>query len=130
MSDGCDLLEFLSPFCSKRFRAFFDFLTQAPGFLRILNEAEIFAPEGHRRHLDNIARNYVGLFRRGRAAGEIGAFTDEELEVVAHIFMGARGYLGQRYAGHTAGAPAHVMSAYSKLIRGLLFRDERGGEIG
>lgn len=108
----------------QRFRAFFDYLDAQPGFLRILNEAEIFAPEGHRRHIDNIARNYVSLFRRGRSAGEIGDFTDAELEVVAHIFMGARGYLGQRYAGaKIRGAPAHVMSAYSKLIRGLLFRN-------
>lgn len=115
----------------QRFRAFFDYLDVQPGFLRILNEAEIFAPEGHRRHIDNIARNYVRLFRRGRSGGKIGDFTDAELEVVAHIFMGARGYLGQRYAADGAGGvPAHVMSAYSKLIRGLLFRsgDKTGGD--
>src|SRR6476661_6968182 len=36
---------------TERFRAFFDFVREVPEFLRILNEAEVFAPNGYQRHL-------------------------------------------------------------------------------
>lgn len=109
-----------------RFKAFFDFLLETPEFLRILNEAEVYAPEGYQKHLDNIATAYVRTLRRGRGSGGVGDFTDEELEVIVHILMGARGYLSRRYAYGEAGAqpvPEHVQSAYMKLIaHGLIGR--------
>lgn len=109
-----------------RFRAFFDFLLETPEFLRILNEAEVYAPEGYQKHLDNIATSYVRTLKRGRGAQGVGDFTDEELEVIVHILMGARGYLSRRYAYGDTGAqtiPAHVESAYIKLIaKGLIGR--------
>ena len=40
----------------ERFGAFFDFIREVPEFLRILNEAEYFAPIGYQKHLDNIDR--------------------------------------------------------------------------
>lgn len=109
----------------SRFRAFFEFLNETPEFLRILNEAEIFARKGYQRHLDNIANSYVRLLKRDRGPGKVGAFDDDELEVIVHIFMGARGYLSRRYAygdeGGVVAVPEYVFSAYEKLLRnGLL----------
>lgn len=136
---GLEMVEFIrrrtDPSASEldkevgRFRAFFDFLRECPEFLRILNEAETFAPQGYQRHLDNISTAYVRLLKRGRGPGRIGAYTDEELEVIVHIFMGARGYLSRRYAygdeGGVVAAPDYVFSAYEKLLRdGLINRDE------
>ena len=113
---------------TERFRAFFDFLREVPEFLRILNEAELFAPNGYQHHLDNIATAYVRTLKRERSAGEVEAFTDQELEVIVHILMGARGYLSRRYA-YTEGAahavPEYVISAYEKLLGSGLFR--KGG---
>ncbi|MDP3600560.1 MAG: TetR/AcrR family transcriptional regulator [Bosea sp. (in: a-proteobacteria)] len=107
-----------------RFRAFFDFLRETPEFLRILNEAEVYAPTAYERHLDNISTAYVRLLKRARGPGRVGDYTDEELEVIVHVLMGARGYLSRRYAYGEDGlqaVPEHVFSAYEKLISGGLF---------
>jgi AcrR family transcriptional regulator len=118
---------------TARFRAFFEFLREVPEFLRILNEAELFAPQGYQHHLDNIATAYVRILKRGRAAGELDDFTDQELEVIVHILMGARGYLSRRYA-YTEGAahpvPDHVISAYEKLLGAGLFTKPRPSRSG
>jgi AcrR family transcriptional regulator len=107
----------------ERFRAFFDFLRASPEFLRILNEAEIFAPNGYQRHLDNIATAYVRILKRDRNARGIDDYSDQELEAIVHILMGARGYLSRRYAyteGSAHAVPEYVISAYEKLMtRGL-----------
>lgn len=107
----------------ERFTAFFDFILKVPEFLRILNEAEFFAPLGYQKHLDNISSAYVRILGRARQAGAITDFSDEEFEAIVHMFMGARGYLSRRYsysAGTVTAVPVHVISAYQKLItRGL-----------
>ena len=107
----------------ERFSAFFDFIREVPEFLRILNEAEFFAPTGYQKHLDNISTAYVRILRRARHAGAIKGFSDEEFEAIVHMFMGARGYLSRRYSyaeGAVTAVPDHVISAYEKLItRGL-----------
>jgi len=115
-----------------RFGAFFEFIREVPEFLRILNEAEFFAPNGYQKHLDNISTAYVGILRRARHAGAITDFSDEEFEAIVHMFMGARGYLSRRYScanGTVTAVPDHVVSAYEKLITRGLFgprgEDER-----
>ncbi len=110
---------------TARFRAFFEFLREVPEFLRILNEAEFFAPQGYQLHLDNIATAYLRILKRGRSAGEVDDFTDQELEVIVHILMGARGYLSRRYAyseGTAHPVPDYVFSAYEKLLGAGLFK--------
>jgi AcrR family transcriptional regulator len=110
---------------TERFRAFFDFVREVPEFLRILNEAEVFAPNGYQRHLDNIATAYVRRLKRERSAGQVEDYTDQELEVIVHILMGARGYLSRRYAyteGSAHAVPDYVISAYEKLLGSGLFR--------
>ena len=105
-----------------RFRAFFDYLAEHPGFLRILNEAEFAAPAAYRAHMDNIAASYRRILIGARDRGETGAFSDAELEVVVHILMGARGYLSQRFAASQPVEPA-VFSAYARLLERGLFGD-------
>src|SRR5882757_690074 len=107
----------------ERFRAFFDFIREVPEFLRILNEAEFFAPVGYQKHFDNISSAYVRILQRARTAGAVGDFSDEEFEAIVQVLMGARGYLSRRYSysehGVTA-VPNYVISAYQKLVtRGL-----------
>jgi len=110
---------------TERFRAFFEFLRVVPEFLRILNEAEVFAPKGYQRHLDNIATAYVRSLKRAREAGNVDDYTDQELEVIVHILMGARGYLSRQFAyteGSAHAVPEYVISAYEKLLGSGLFR--------
>lgn len=115
-----------------RFRAFFDFIRQVPEFLRILNEAEFFAPVGYQKHLDNVSTAYVRILKRARNAGEVDDFSDEEFEAIVHMFMGARGYLSRRYSysdGAVTAVPDHVISAYEKLITRGLFSPRGEDEL-
>ena len=114
----------------ERFSAFFDFIRQVPEFLRILNEAEFFAPIGYQKHFDNISTAYVRILQRARDAGTIDGFSDEEFAAIVQILMGARGYLSRRYSysgGKVAAVPDHVISAYQKLMtRGLFNAPDTG----
>ena len=117
----------------ERFSAFFEFIREVPEFLRILNEAEYFAPIGYQKHLDNIATAYVRILRRARLAGAIVDFSDEEFEAIVHMFMGARGYLSRRYSyagGKVTAVPDHVISAYRKLVTRGLFTPDKGNDHG
>jgi AcrR family transcriptional regulator len=118
----------------ERFGAFFDFIREVPEFLRILNEAEFFAPTGHQKHLDNIVTAYVRILQRARDAGAIEDFSDREFEAVVYMLMGARGYLSQHYSysgGKVTAVPGHVISAYQKLMtRGLFTQSDKGNDHG
>lgn len=104
---------------AARFRAFFDYLRENPGFLRILNEAEFAAPEAYRQHIENMAGPFRRMLTRARDRGEVGPFDDGELEVVVHMLMGARSYLSQRFA--KGEPPEALFSAYAKLLAKGLF---------
>lgn len=103
-----------------RFEAFFTYLRDNPGFLRILNEAEFAAPAAFHCHIENMVGPYWRMLKCARERGEILDFDDDELEVIVHILMGARSYLSQRFAD---GQPidASVIRAYEKLLNGGLF---------
>jgi AcrR family transcriptional regulator len=108
----------------ERFRAFFDFLREVPEFPRILNEAEFFAPSGHAQHFATIVAGYLRILKRARAENAVADFSDDELEVLVHILLGARGYLGRRYAyvgNRVREVPEHVFSAYEKLLTHGIF---------
>jgi len=109
----------------ERFTAFFDFIHEIPEFLRILNEAEFFAPIGYQKHFDNISTAYVRILKRARLAGMISDLSDEEFEAIVQMLMGARCYLSRRYSysgGTVAAVPDHVISAYQKLVTRGLFK--------
>src|SRR5215217_824745 len=114
----------------ERFGAFFEFIREVPEFLRILNEAEFFAPLGYQKHLDNISLAYVRILRRARIAGTVDGYSDAEFEAIVHMLMGARGYLSRRYSysgGTVTAVPDHVISAYQKLMtRGLFNTSDQG----
>jgi len=115
----------------ERFSAFFDFICEVPEFLRILNEAELFAPIGYQKHLENISTAYVRILKRARQAGAISDYSDDEFEAIVLILMGARGYLSQHYSYSDKGVtavPNHVISAYRKLITRGLFNKENNNE--
>jgi AcrR family transcriptional regulator len=107
----------------ERCRAFFDVLHEVPEFFRILNEAEMFAPEGYRRHISEIVVDYAQILKRGFEPGDPDGYSDQELNAIVHILLGARNFLAREYgsAGDGAVVPDYVMSAYAKLIRRGLF---------
>lgn len=101
------------------FRGFFSFLRQNPHFFRILNEAESFAPDAYRAHLDQVSHGYVRFFKRASEKGELKGYEDRELEVIAFVLMAARSYLAWRYVygeEKQPDIPDWVVKAYSKLM--------------
>ena len=101
------------------FQAFFTFMRERPYFLRILNEAEVFAPAAYKRHFQNVSTSYVRFLQRAREKGEIRNMNDAELEALSYIFMAARGYLAMRYSEDGAEAvslPDSALSAYVSLV--------------
>lgn len=109
---------------TERLRAFFDFLREVPEFPRILNEAEFFAPAGYARHFAIIVAGYLRVLKRARAEGTVTNFSDEELEVLVHMLLAARAYLGRRYAfvgNRVREVPEHVFSAYERILSESIF---------
>lgn len=103
----------------RGFRAFFGYLLKNPGFVRVLNEAEVAAPAAHAEHMRVLSEVYVKSLQRSIDNGEIRSFAPEELETVAYIFQGARSYL---YLCHIKGKnrkklPESVVQTYMKLVR-------------
>ena len=102
------------------FRGFFSFLEQTPHFSRILNEAESFAPVGHKRHFENVSKKYLHLFHRSKLEGEFPNYSEAELEVVVFILLAARSYLALRYVSDTGQKrtlPEWVAKTYMKFVR-------------
>ena len=107
-----------------QFRAFFAFLVEHPEFYRVLHEADQFAPDAYRQHLEYVEHGYLRLFRRMRGRGQVADFDDRTFEVIAYVLMAARDYLGTRYAlknGRVQPVPDWVVDAYMGLLRHGLF---------
>lgn len=103
----------------RGFRGFFSFLKQTPHFFRILNEAESFAPSGHKQHFENVAKKYLRMFLRLKRDGEFPAYAEEELEVIVFVLMAARSYLALRYIygkEQNEDLPDWVASTYMKFV--------------
>lgn len=102
------------------FLAFFSFLEQEPHFFRILNEAESFAPKGHKAHFDAVVRQYMHFLEHSHRQGQFPRFELEELEPIVLILMAARSYLAMRYAygdNQHKELPPHIAESYLKFVR-------------
>jgi hypothetical protein len=116
----------------RGFEAFFVFLRENPHFLRILNEAESYAPAGYQKHFEATSKGYVRFLGRALRNGELPGYEEDELEAIAFILMAARGYLAVRYLGKrinrrnpTRLHPAVVDTYMKFVLHGL-----RGGGAG
>ena len=108
-----------------RCAAFFEFLKVCPAYLRILNEAEFFAPAAFKSLMAMISRGYLRVLQRASRRRSLVPYSDAELEVIVQTLLGARAYLSRRYAygeGGTQAVPTHVLTAYAKLVTEGLFR--------
>lgn len=76
----------------------FAYLAAHPELDRIMNEAELFAPEAFARYVGMIQERYHRSLVRSRDRGDMRAFSDEELETIAALLTGARSYLLRIFA--------------------------------
>jgi hypothetical protein len=95
-----------------------------PEVYRLLTEAETFAPEAHRLHIDNIVGGYVLTLRRLHSEGWLKGFEEREFEAIAVILIGIRHYLAMRYSyrpGSVHRLPRWVSSTYARFLTEGLF---------
>jgi AcrR family transcriptional regulator len=81
----------------RGFYAFFDYVLRNPWYIRIETEAALWAPAAYLRHFHDLSDRYLASMRRSRAAGELRAYEERELPIVAFILMAARHYLANRF---------------------------------
>ncbi len=106
------------------FKGFFSFLKQNPHFFRILNEAESFAPNAYRAHMEHVMTGYEKFLGGARTKQETQPFDERELRVVVLVLMAARSYIAWRFLnqeGKSENIPDWVVKAYRKLITGGVF---------
>lgn len=77
----------------QRMAASLEFFKENPGFMRVLNEAEVYAPRAFQQHIEKFAGIYENGLRKQKEHGELKAFDDDELRTIVYILMGARSYL-------------------------------------
>ncbi|MGD9862501.1 MAG: TetR/AcrR family transcriptional regulator [Pseudodonghicola sp.] len=75
-----------------RFEAFLSYIAANEGFYRVPYEAEIFAPQAHRAHLDNIVQGYRRSFRRSMQQGRMCQLEDRQLDCLIYQILGMRAY--------------------------------------
>lgn len=137
---GAQLLEYiaagLDPALSgidrerARIVAYFEFFQNNRGFLRILNEAEVYAPAAFEQHIRNIAERYARALGKHRQKGELAEFGEDELEALVYMLMGARSYLAMLWRSASRGSRKDVdksyISTYLKLVEKGLFARPSG----
>jgi hypothetical protein len=103
----------------RGFRGFFHYLTVNPAYLKILTEAETLVPAAYKVHFDNVAGRYAESLRRSKARGELVNFDEDELEVLAYIFMAVRSHLARFARKNAAGQPLPeaIVRTYIKFAR-------------
>jgi AcrR family transcriptional regulator len=107
-------------FEQRGFIGFFDYLAKNPWFIRIETEAAVWAPESYAQHFSDLTARYLAAMRRSKAQGQLKAYEDHELPMLASIFMAARHYLSTRYVLSGRGSnklPAAVSKVYLDLVR-------------
>ncbi|MCV0437468.1 MAG: TetR/AcrR family transcriptional regulator [Hydrogenophaga sp.] len=108
-----------------RIVTYFEFFQKNSGFLRILNEAEVYAPAAFRQHIQNFAVRYVKALDKQRRNGELNGFDEDELTAVAYMLMGVRTYLTMLWRSNPGAAKKGVdqsyISTYMKLVEQGLF---------
>lgn len=114
----------------QRIVAYFEFFQQNRGFLRILNEAEVYAPRAFKQHVKRFAARYVMALKRQLENGEMELFREDELEAIVYILMGARSYLTMLWhsvpPSSRKDAGESFISTYVKLVERGLFISGKG----
>ncbi|WP_423458979.1 TetR/AcrR family transcriptional regulator [Ottowia sp. VDI28] len=83
-------------------RVVFEYLCENPWFWRVLNEAEVEAPQAWASHHREVTRRYNKFLQRAKSEGEIAGYDVDELDTLAYLLIAARDYL---YLHHLAKSP-------------------------
>ena len=108
-----------------RFIAYFDFCRRNPGFLRILNEAEVFAPVAYHRHVRSMYEGYLKSLQRSKDRHEISDYKGDDLGPVVFMLMGIRSYMTMlyqyKYIERSTYSVEALADIYERFVRSGLF---------
>ena len=108
-----------------RFVAYFDFCRRNPGFLRILNEAEVFAPAAYHRHVAAMYEGYLKSLERSADRQEIQSYSRDELGPIVFMLMGIRSYMTMlfqyKYIDRSSFSVDVLADIYEKFVSNGLF---------
>lgn len=97
--------------------AFLRFARDHRDIYRIIDESEFVQPTVYREHYETTATRIAARLRTARDKGEIGSFSDEDLDIVAWGMMGANVFLGLRFAVWDGADPDKVADAMGRVWR-------------
>lgn len=106
-------------FEERSFDALFEFLHQMPGYHRIFSEAETLAQAGFEKHLRIGRGEYVRALKRAMENGELPAYGEDELDVLAVILIALRSFIGPRFlvGKNHRRMPPHIRRTYLKFLK-------------
>lgn len=105
-----------------RLHAYFLFFEKNPGFLRVLNEAEVFAPAAYQEHIQRFAIRYMKALQKQRDDGELVGYSDSQLEAIVFMLMGARTYMTLLLKQSGKHRSADLVDCYMSLIAPGLYK--------
>ncbi|RED29070.1 TetR family transcriptional regulator [Rhodopseudomonas thermotolerans] len=103
----------------RAFLGFLEFAQEHPWFFRLLHEAEVAAPDAHRRHMDNIMARFRRALKRSYDRGELPGYEEKELDTLAYLLISARDYVYSQHVGRSADVSSALRDAvqtYRKFI--------------
>lgn len=103
----------------RGFLGFFEYVQKHPWFFRLLHEAQVAAPEGHHRHINNILTRYRKALTRAHDAGEMPGYDASELDTLAFLLMSARDYVYSQHVARSDNAAETIQQAvktYAKFV--------------
>ncbi len=116
-------------FDRAHFIAYVEFCRKTPAFLRVLDEAKVFAPEIYRRYVTTMLEGYLRALERSVSKQQTLGFTSEKLPSIAIVLMGIRHYAAMlhqdRYMERSALSLEAMADIYEKFLMCGILNDKR-----
>jgi len=97
----------------------FEYLSRKPYIYRLLHEAELYSATAYQKHLSSMVERYRRSLHRSLLAHQLHNFSDDDLDVLATMLIGARDHLLTRYCvdgQRVRPLPPQVVDAYIRFV--------------
>ena len=101
----------------RALESFLEFARTHRHVYRIIDEAEFVDQGAYREHYETTATRIAARLAGARDKGEVGNYSDEELEILAWAMMGANVFLGLRFSVWSSTDPKKVAEITSRMLR-------------
>jgi AcrR family transcriptional regulator len=97
----------------------FAYLSKHPYMYRVMNEAELYAPNAFKTHMDDMIARYSRSLHRSLLNHQVHDFSSDDLEALAAMLMGARAYLLMRFCADKSSIkplPPEMVDRYIRFV--------------